>query len=92
MSAQPRFIPRLLIALALAYPVGLAITTLLPRLFHGSPPDAFFVAQAEAIGAMPIVILTLFAARTLIRGLLAGAAVIVAVLLVTLPFAALGAP
>ncbi|MFT8718673.1 hypothetical protein [Acetobacter sp.] len=92
MSAPSGFIPRLMIAGALAYPAGLLITVFLPRIFHGAAPDAFFVAQCEAIGIMPAVVLTVFAAGTLLRGLLAGAAIMAVALLITVPFVAFGAP
>jgi hypothetical protein len=92
MTQFPRFLPRLLLCLALAYPVGLAIIAGVPQIFQTSSPDVSFIAQAVAIALMPAFTLVLFAFRTLLGGVLAGLSIIALTFLLLLPFGAIEAP
>lgn len=85
------FLARLVIAALPAYPAGLAIMFLIPAILHTSRADALFVAQAEAVAIVPLVVLLIFGAQTLPRGVLAGFSAIFAAIILALPYLAFGA-
>ncbi|GBQ94529.1 hypothetical protein AA23498_2056 [Acetobacter nitrogenifigens DSM 23921 = NBRC 105050] len=97
MAAQRRpglgraFSWRLLLAAAPAYPAGLAIVTLVPAILATHDPDALFVAQAEAVAVVPLIVLIIFGARSLPRGFVAAAVMVLCALVLAIPYLAFGA-
>lgn len=92
-TSAPSLLPaRLLIALLLAWPIGLAITEAVPSLLPASHADGLFVAQVEAVLIMPLAILFLCGSSTLSRGLLATLAAFLAAFPLAFIFLAFGSP
>ncbi|NHO34790.1 hypothetical protein [Acetobacter fallax] len=87
-----RFLLRFLNCAAPVFPAVLAIMVLVPAILHISHFDALFVAQAEAVAIVPLIVLIVFGAQTLPRGLLAGFSAVFAAIILVLPYLAFGAP
>ncbi|GBR00981.1 hypothetical protein [Acetobacter oeni] len=87
-----RFFLRLLMVAAPVCPAALAILVLIPAILQISHVDALFVAQAEAVAIVPLVVLIIFGGQTLPRGVLAAFSAVFAAIILVLPYLAFGGP